>query len=120
MEQHSRVSHPVDMQRFVFEGDGVALIREGATLLGGLTTLPVLGKSWTVDTALVYPREHYLKTIPVLVRELRQLAKESKRPVKEAVVASPNEGRKRPARPNGKTAEQLSLLDELPDECLSA
>lgn len=121
MEEHSRVSHPVDMQRLVFEGDGLALIREGTALLGGLTTRPIHGKSWTVDTALVYPKERYLKTIPVLARELkRQLAEESKKPMKAVVITPPNGSRTRPARPNGKTAEQLPLLDELRDDSLSA
>jgi hypothetical protein len=50
----------------------------------------------------------------------RQLAAESKKPVKEAVIVPPNGSRKSPATTNGKTPEQLSLLDEFPDERLSA
>ena len=53
MQEHSRVSHPIDMQRLVLEGDGLAFIREGTALLAGLTTRPILGKPWTVDTAFI-------------------------------------------------------------------
>lgn len=121
MQEHSRVSHPIDMQRLVLEGDGLAFIREGTALLAGLTTRPILGKPWTVDTAFIYLNEHHPKTIPLLVRELkRQLAAESKKPAKEAVTVPPNGSRKPSAKTNGKAAEQLSLLDEFPDERLSA
>ena len=121
MQEHSRVSHPIDMQRLVLEGDGLAFIREGTALLAGLTTRPILGKPWTVDTAFIYHNEHHPKTIPLLVRELkRQPAAESKKPAKEAVIVPPNESHKPPAKTNGKAPEQLSLLDELPDKRLSA
>jgi len=121
MQEHSRVSHPSDLQQLVLEEDGVAFIREGTALLPGLTTRPILGKPWTVDTAFIYHNENHPKTIPPLVRELkRHAAAELKMPGKEAVIVPPNGSRKRPAKPDGKAAEQLSLLDELPDERLSA
>ena len=121
MQEHSRVSHPSDLQQLVLEGDGMAFIREGTALLPGLTTRPIIGKTWTVDTAFIYRNDCHPETIPLLVLELKsQHGTESKRSAKEAVMSPINGSRKRPAKPNGNAAEQLSLLDELPDERLSA
>jgi len=72
----SRASHPLEMQSLVREGYGFALIREGTRLDSELTTRPIAGVDWTVDTALIYRADRYPKTIPVVIRQLkRQLGK---------------------------------------------
>ncbi len=70
--EFSRASHPVEIQSLVKAGYGIALISEGSELDAELTTRPVAGVDWTVDTALVYNRQLHPKTIPVLVRLLRR------------------------------------------------
>jgi DNA-binding transcriptional LysR family regulator len=73
---YSRASHPLEMQSLVKDGYGFALVREGVSLDSELTTRPIVGVDWTVDTALIYRSDHYPKTIPVVIRQLkRQLSK---------------------------------------------
>jgi DNA-binding transcriptional LysR family regulator len=69
--EFSRASHPSEMLSLVREGHGMALIREGTLLQDGLTTRPIHGVDWTVDTAVIYHRQHRPKTVPVLARRLR-------------------------------------------------
>jgi DNA-binding transcriptional LysR family regulator len=69
---HSHASHPSEMQALVREGFGMALIREGTLLGDGLTTRPIAGVDWTVDTALIYHRQRHPKTIPILSRKFKQ------------------------------------------------
>ena len=77
VKDYSCASHPIEMQALVKEGHGLALIREGTTLDEELTTRPIAGVDWTVDTAVIYHKAHYPKTIPVLIKKLRkQHAKE--------------------------------------------
>jgi DNA-binding transcriptional LysR family regulator len=121
VEEYSRASHPIEIQNFVFGGYGLALIREGTELRSGLITRPILGVTWTVDTAFIHHEEHHPKTIPLLVRELKQrLAAQTRKQAKSVVVATPKAPVQRPIKPNGKTPEQLSLLDDLSAERLSA
>jgi hypothetical protein len=64
------------MQSLIKEGYGFALIGEGMSLDNELTTRPIAGVDWTVDTALIYRSDRHPKTIPVVVRQLkRQLGK---------------------------------------------
>lgn len=73
---YSRASHPLEMQSLIKEGYGFALIREGMSVDSELTTRPIVGVDWTVDTALIYRSDRHPKTIPVVVRQLkRQLGK---------------------------------------------
>jgi DNA-binding transcriptional LysR family regulator len=72
VEEHCRASHPTEMQTLVKEGYGFALIREGAPLDTELTTRPVANVKWTVDTAIVFHRERFPKTIPILIKKLRK------------------------------------------------
>jgi DNA-binding transcriptional LysR family regulator len=67
-EEHSRASHPSEMQMLVREGHGFALIREGANLDDELTTRPIVGVDWTIDTAVIYHKQRHPKTVPVLVK----------------------------------------------------
>ncbi len=91
--EFSRASHPIEMQTLVKAGYGLALIRDGTVLDGGLTTRPVAGVDWTVDTAFVYNRKIHPKTIPVLVRNLkRRLAAQSIKGGSTAASASLNVG----------------------------
>ena len=72
VEEYSRASHPSEMQTLVKEGYGFALMREGALLEEGLTTRPILGVNWTVDTAVIYHKHRHPKTVPVLVKKLKR------------------------------------------------
>jgi DNA-binding transcriptional LysR family regulator len=72
VEEYSRASHPSEMQILVKEGFGIALIREGTPLDGELTTRPIAGVEWTVDTALVYHKKKHPKTIPILARQFKR------------------------------------------------
>jgi DNA-binding transcriptional LysR family regulator len=72
IEDHSWASHPSEMQTLVKGGHGLALLREGIDLDPELTTRPIAGVDWAVDTALIYHRIRYPKTVPVLVKMLRK------------------------------------------------
>jgi DNA-binding transcriptional LysR family regulator len=72
IEEFSRASHPAEMQALVKAGCGLALICEGTPLDTELTTRPVAGVDWAVDTALVYSKQHHQKTIPLLARHLKR------------------------------------------------
>jgi DNA-binding transcriptional LysR family regulator len=79
LEGYSRASHPSEMQTLVKDGYGLALIRQGTVLDNELTTRPVAGVEWTVDTVVIYHQERHPKTLPVLVRKFkRQLRKGEK------------------------------------------
>jgi DNA-binding transcriptional LysR family regulator len=113
--EFSSASHPTEIQHLVKEGFGLALIREGTELHPDLTTRPIFGVDWTVDTAFIYHRERIPPTIPILVRHLRRhIANSLKGNVPTETLGlsnSRNGGRKRPARSNGKDSPQLNLLD---------
>lgn len=72
IEEYSSASHPNEIQVLVKEGYGIALIREGTTLDGTLTTRRLVGVDWTVDIALAYHRHRHPKSIPVVSRRLRK------------------------------------------------
>ena len=71
-EEHSHTSHPHDMQEVVKSGSGFALIREGTVLLEGLTTRPIIGVEWTVDTAIVYRANTTARIVPMIAKNLRK------------------------------------------------
>lgn len=72
IEEYSRASHPSEMQALVKEGYGFSLIREGTRLDDELTTRPIVGVDWTVDTAVIYHKRWRPKTIPLLVRKFKK------------------------------------------------
>jgi len=72
VREFSRASHPYEMQALVRAGFGVALVREGMALDDQLTTRPVSGIDWTIDTALIYRKQLHPKTIPILVRQFKK------------------------------------------------
>ncbi|SNT11947.1 DNA-binding transcriptional regulator, LysR family [Granulicella rosea] len=73
VEAYSRASHPSEMQMLVREGYGFALVREGTPLDDALTTRPIAGVDWTVDTAVIYHRQWRPKTVPLLIRRFKKL-----------------------------------------------
>jgi hypothetical protein len=110
IEEYSRASHPSELQMLVKEGHGFTLIREGTVLDDALTTRRIAGVDWTVDTAVIYHRHRYPKTIPILVKQLqRELAKQRKASGSEKISLA-----KGPHRidANGNSPVQLKLLGE--------
>ena len=73
ISEYSRASHPSEMQALVREGFGVALVREGTPLDEKLTTRPIAGVDWTVDTALIYHKQRHPKSIPILAKRFKKL-----------------------------------------------
>ena len=104
----SRASHPSELQSLVRAGYGLALITEGTALETELTTRPIAGVDWAIDTAFVYNKELHPKTIPVLARNLkRRLAVPSIRAVEPQAIGSErtsDESAKRPPRSEGNVA----------------
>ena len=75
VEDYSRASHPTEMQALVKDGYGIALVREGTALDDALTTRPITGVDWTVDSALIYHQQRHPKSIPILVRQFKRKLK---------------------------------------------
>jgi DNA-binding transcriptional LysR family regulator len=114
VEEYSRASHPSEMRTLVKEGYGLTLIREGTLLEEDLTTRPILGVDWTVDTAVIYHKQHYPKTVPVLVRKLkRNIQKELKRDNISVMVRTANGVGKRPPQSLQESPVQLSFYHEI-------
>jgi len=63
MRLSSRASSPHLMQSLVRSGYGLALVREGSVRDPELTTRPISGLEWTVDTALVYLWQIHYSTV---------------------------------------------------------
>lgn len=103
LDDFSRVSHPLEMQLLVKEGYGLALIPERTPLQPQLTIRRVLGANWTIDSALIYPRTHPLKTLPVILRQLKQRFGE------RSSWARSGAGKRHPASDTAQDA-QLDLL----------
>ena len=72
IDEYSWASHPSEIQTLVKGGHGFALIREGTNLDEELTTRPIAGVDWTVDTALIYHKVRHPKTVPILAKRLRK------------------------------------------------
>jgi DNA-binding transcriptional LysR family regulator len=112
VEEYSRASHPSEMLTLVKEGYGFALIREGTPLEEELTTRPVAGADWTVDTAVVYHKERHPKTIPILVKKLqRHIQKNLPQGVPAPLlnIRKPVASIKQPVATANRTPVQLSL-----------
>jgi DNA-binding transcriptional LysR family regulator len=113
IEEYSRASHPSEMQALVKEGYGLALLREGMALEEGLTTRPILGVDWTVDTAVIYHRQRYPKTIPILVRRFKNVIRRNQPRDSLSTMAGPlSEAPKLPAKSAQPSHTQLSLYRE--------
>jgi DNA-binding transcriptional LysR family regulator len=113
--EFSRAAHPTEIQQLVKDGYGSTLIREGTELDHDLTTRPISGVDWTVNTAFIYHRERRPPTIPVLVRQLRRhIATSQKEKDPTGTMDSldlRNRGRRRLPRSDRGDSEQLNLLD---------
>jgi DNA-binding transcriptional LysR family regulator len=96
--EYSRASHPSELQLLVNQGFGFALIHEGTVLDPNLTTRPIAGVDWAVETAFIYKKQGHPKTIPVLIRHL-----------KRRMTPSPAHQKKSPIA-LGEVADQMSLL----------
>lgn len=113
IEEYSRASHPSEMQALVKEGYGLALLREGMALEEGLTTRPILGVDWTVDTAVIYHRQRHPKTIPILVRRLKNVMRRNQpRDSVSTMARQLSETPKLPAKSVEVSPTQLSLYRE--------
>jgi DNA-binding transcriptional LysR family regulator len=114
LEEYSRASHPSEMLTLVRNGYGLALIREGTQLEESLTTRPIVGVDWTVDTAVIYHKERHPKTVPVLVRSLkRNLRTTSRADHVTALHLTANGARKKPPQSIQESPVQLSFHSEL-------
>lgn len=97
------------------DGYGFALIREGTTLQEHLTTRPLAGVDWTVDTVVIYHRIRHPKTVPLVVKQLkrRQQAEAGSVVTTQRTVSEPaSAGLKRPSESVRPGAEQQPLLWE--------
>jgi len=113
VEEYSHASHPSEMQTLVKEGHGFALIREGTLLDEELTTRPVAGVNWTVDTVVIYHKQRYPKTIPIVVRKFKkQFIKDAAAEKMSVPVQTPMAVRGRPPQPAAEGPVQLPLLSE--------
>jgi DNA-binding transcriptional LysR family regulator len=116
LDEYSRASHPSEMQMLVKEGHGFTLIREGSILDDELTTRPIAGVDWTVDTAVIYHKLRHPKTVPILVRKLgrqsHQNAQETKSHKVSVVVDIP----KRPPQPATGGPVQLTFFREAQEQ----
>lgn len=114
IEEYSCASNPSEMQALVKEGHGITLIREGTILDEELTTRPIAGVGWTVDTAVIYHKQRYPKTVPVVVRNFKahfnNLAKEAESGKISVSAQSAITVPKRPPRSDSNHPVQLTLL----------
>lgn len=71
-----RISNPTfnteHVQWMVREGLCIALIRQKEALQDDLTTRPIQGVNWTIDSAMVYRHEHDQSALPLLLRDLEK------------------------------------------------
>lgn len=95
VEEHARSSHPLGMQEAIRSGHGFGLLREGTPLMQGLTTRPIAGAKWTVDTAFIYRAESASPLVRVIGKNLRRqfLRQEPMFPPKKAPSTAKDSGR---------------------------
>jgi hypothetical protein len=72
-------STPADIQWMVKAGYGLALIDQISSLDSGLTTRPIAGVNWTVDTAFVHHNRADHIALPFIERSLSQQWRDGKR-----------------------------------------
>ena len=95
-----RISNPTfnaeHVQWMVRERLCIALIRHSEPLHEHLTSRPIQGVNWTIDSVLVYRREHDQKALPLLIRDLER----------RFSVAEPTSQKKRPQRATERREQQ--------------
>ena len=84
------------VQWMVREKVCVALIRKSEPLHDELTTRPIQGVNWTIDSAIAYREEHDQQALPLLLRDLE----------KRFSVAEPNTQKKPPQRATERQEQQ--------------
>lgn len=110
---YSRASHPSEMQTLVKDGHGLALVREGILLEEDVTTRPILGVNWTMDTAIIYRKQHHPKTVPILVRRLKRMILNTQSGESIPIIGRPlGEAIKLPAQTAKEGPMQLPLYRE--------
>jgi DNA-binding transcriptional LysR family regulator len=99
------------VQWMVKEGACYSLIRAGRPLASGLTTRPIEGIDWTIDTAIVCNNEHRNPALSLLIEELpKRYGMQPVIPDKKPVLSvRTNEGIKRTKGQNEK--DQMALFD---------
>lgn len=112
VEEYSQASHPSEMRALVREGYGFALIREGTLLEEDLTTRPILGVDWTVDTAVIYHKQRHPKTVPILVRKLKRNIQKDLNRDNASMIPTANRVGKRPSHSVQESPVQLSFDNE--------
>lgn len=114
--EYSCASDPSEMQTLVKGGHGFALIREGTNLDEELTTRPIAGVDWTIDTALIYHKARHPKTVPILVKRLVKQLSQTQNGKETAVnkVSIPSQAsipnRMRPAQREKDGPVQMTLI----------
>lgn len=85
------------VQWMVQQGQCLALVRSGRPLLQGLTTRPIHGAKWTIDTAIIAKPSDHHPALAMLLREMRRRSwqfhnafapKKPPQPVRELPVAA--------------------------------
>lgn len=123
IEEYSRASNPFEMQMLVKEGHGFTLIREGSVLDEELTTRPIEGVDWTVDTAVIFHKQRHPKTVPILVRKFAKRFNQNLREVSpgrisvstSTAIAFPSAllNRRRMARSNSRSSGKSISRNEM-------
>jgi DNA-binding transcriptional LysR family regulator len=116
IDEFSLASHPSEMQMLVKEGFGFTLIREGTPLDDELTTRPIAGVDWVVNTAVIYHQQRHPKTVPILVKKFRrQFRNETKGTAANGTLVSLHaRSIRKPPQPIKNTPAQMSLLGRRP------
>jgi hypothetical protein len=116
LDEFSLASHPSEMQMLVKEGFGFTLIREGTPLDDELTTRPIAGVDWAVNTAVIYHQHRHPKTVPILVKRFRrQFRNETNGTAANGTPVLPQtRSIRRPPQPIKKPPVQMSLLSRRP------
>ena len=84
------------VQWMVRQGMCIALIRQSEPLQNELTTRPIQGVNWTIDSAIVYREDHDQQALPLLLRDLE----------KRFSDAEPTPQKKPPQRVNDRQDQQ--------------
>jgi DNA-binding transcriptional LysR family regulator len=116
IDEFSLASHPTEMQMLVKEGFGFTLIREGTPLDDELTTRPIAGVNWAVDTAVIYHYQRHPKTVPILVKKFRRRFRNETNQTTTSAKPVTLYGRsiRKPPQPMKDAPVQMSLLNRRP------
>jgi DNA-binding transcriptional LysR family regulator len=107
-------SHPAEVRTLVKDGFGFALVREGTVDDPELVTRTVAGTDWSLGSSLVYRKNEYPKTIPVLAEHLKhhfaRSASQQLIPDVRTITRRSQSVPKRLPKSEGKAPEQLPRL----------